>query len=289
MLNDHRPRRSALYLPASNPRALAKAPTLPADMVILDLEDAVAPDAKVSARTAAVEASREPFGASEVLIRCNALDTPWGEEDVRAVTRGGAAGLVAPKVNSAADVDAYDRLLDAAGAPLALWVMIESCRGVLALEAIASRAASTRLAGMIVGTNDLAREMRARPTADRAAVVSLLTQTVVAARAFDLVVLDGVCNEFNDMEAFAVECHQARLLGFDGKSLIHPRQIDPCNAIFAPSQAEAAWAEAVVAAFDRPENADKGALNLDGAMVERLHLHDAHRILAMARRIDETV
>ncbi|MCH4269505.1 MAG: CoA ester lyase [Brevundimonas sp.] len=285
MLLDLRPRRSALYLPASNDKAIVKSRALPADVVILDLEDAVAPDAKVAARGAAVAAAAQAAPSSETLIRCNGLDTAWGEEDVRAIASSGARGMVAPKVSSADDVDLYDARLAEAPGDFALWVMIETCRSVFALDRIAARAQSTRLAGFIIGTNDLAREMRAKVPGDRTSVLPVLTQAVIAARAYGLVVLDGVCNEFNAMDVFEAECRQAVMLGFDGKTLIHPRQIEPCNAVFAPTEAEIIWAGRLIEAFGAPENIDKGAISLDGRMVERLHLEEAHRIQANVRMI----
>ena len=284
-----RPRRSALYLPASNAKAIAKSRTLPADIVILDLEDAVAPDAKAGAREAAVEAATLAPAGSETLIRCNGLDTVWGEADVRAIAASQARGMVAPKVSGAEDVDLYDARLVDAPDDFALWVMIETCRSVFALERIAARARSTRLAGFIIGTNDLAREMRARVSGDRTSVLPVLTQAVIAARAEGLAVLDGVCNEFNAMDVFEAECRQAAMLGFDGKTLIHPRQIEPCNTVFAPAEADIAWAERLIEAFGAPENAGKGAISLDGRMVERLHLEEAHRIQATVRMIGGSI
>lgn len=281
-----RPRRSALYLPASNPRAIDKARTLPADVIILDLEDAVAPDAKIAARAAAVEAVRAGgFGHREVAIRANALDTPWGHDDLAAIAASGANAVLVPKVSSPADVDACNAVLATAPDALQLWTMIETCGAVLRLDQIAARTADTRLSLWIMGTNDLAKEMRARATPERTAFLPFLAQAVAAARAHGLAVLDGVCNEFRDLAAFTAEAEQGRLYGFDGKSLIHPAQIDPANAVFGPSPAEIDDARAVIAAFALPENAAKGVLQLNGRMIELLHRDQARQLLDMAALI----
>ncbi|MEQ1541171.1 MAG: CoA ester lyase [Novosphingobium sp.] len=278
-----RPRRSALYLPASNPRALAKARSLPADVVILDLEDAVAPEAKLEVRQAALAALGEGgFGAREVVVRCNALDTPWGADDLTAVAAAGPAAVLVPKIVSAADVDAYHAALAAAPAHTALWVMIETCAVAARLDAVAARAASTRLAALVLGTNDLAKEMRARLTPGRTPFQSILTASVCAARAHGLIALDGVCNEFRDLGLFSAEAAQGLEFGFDGKTLIHPDQIEPCNAVFSPSAEELDWARSMVAAFAQPENAGKGAIRVEGKMVELLHLEQARRLIAIA-------
>lgn len=274
-----RPRRSALYLPASNAKAIAKARTLPCDVVILDLEDAVAPDAKALAREQAVAAVREDgFGDREVVIRVNGLDTEWGEADLKAAAPV-AATILAPKVSSAADVAAYTGPLSQG---TALWVMIETAISLFRLEEIAAAARTTALGGFVLGTNDLAKEMGAQPDVLRAPFVGALGLAVAAARAHGLIILDGVFNDFQDDEGFALQTRQALSFGFDGKTLIHPRQIDPCNAIFTPDAASVAWAHDVIAAFSDPENAAKGAIQLGGKMVERLHIAQAKRILAMA-------
>lgn len=283
-----RARRSALYLPASNERALAKARGLPADVVILDLEDAVAPEAKETARAAAVAAVREGgFGPRELVVRCNALDTPWGADDLAAAAAAGPDAVLVPKIATPDDVRAYDAALAAAPARTALWVMIETCGVIPQLNAVAACAASTRLAGFVMGTNDLAKEMRARLLPGRTPFLPILTLAVAAARAHGLVVLDGVCNEFRDLATLRAEAEQGLEFGFDGKTLIHPDQVDPCNAVFSPSEQELSWARAVVAAFALPENADKGAIRVDGKMVELLHLDQAHRLLAVAAQIGE--
>jgi citrate lyase subunit beta/citryl-CoA lyase len=271
------PRRSALFLPASNAKAIAKARTLPADMVILDLEDAVAPDNKPEAREAAVAAVREGgFGARELIVRINALATEWGVEDLRAVSAAEPAGILIPKVSAAKELHDVRALM---GTATPLWAMIETCAALPRLDEIA---ATPGLAGFVLGTNDLAREMRAQLLPGRAPFVPIMTLAVAAARAHGIAVLDGVCNDFADPDRLRAECVQGREFGFDGKTLIHPAQIDICNAVFSPSAEEAAWAEAVIAAFDAPENQGKGAVKVDGRMVERLHLDEALRIRAAA-------
>lgn len=281
-----RPRRSALYLPASNPKALAKARTLPADVVILDLEDAVAPEHKGEARAQAVAAVAEGgFGRRELVIRANGLSTEWGADDLAAAAGAGPDAVLVPKVSSPAEVRAYDAALAAAPAHTQLWIMIETCACLPVLHDLAACAADTRLAGFVLGTNDLAKEMRARPGPERTPFLPILTMAVAAARAHGLVVLDGVCNEFRDLDRFTAEAAQGLEFGFDGKTLIHPDQIAPCNAVFSPDAGEIAWAEAVEAAFALPENAGKGAIKVDGKMVELLHLDQARRVLAVAAAI----
>jgi citrate lyase subunit beta/citryl-CoA lyase len=273
-----RPRRSALYLPASNARAIAKARTLDCDTVILDLEDAVAPDAKALAREQAVAAAREGgFGPRELVVRVNALDSEWGAGDLTALVGVPIDAVLVPKVNAGRDVAAC---ADALGVPV--WAMIETARAVLRLEDIA---AAPGLAALVMGTNDLAKEMRAIPGTDRLPLHAMLANTVAAARAFGLAALDGVHNAIDDADSFAAECAQGVRFGFDGKTLIHPRQIEACNAAFSPNEDEVAQAERIVAIFDQPENATKGVIRLDGAMVERLHLDCARRTLAIAEAI----
>lgn len=285
---DHRPRRSALYLPASNARAIEKARSLPADIIILDLEDAVAPDAKAEARAAAVAAVKAGgFGHREVAIRVNAIDTSWGADDLRAAADAAPDAVLVPKVATPDDVRRYDAALSDAAPGTQLWAMMETCAAVARLDAIAACAADTRLSLWIMGINDLAKEMRARQTPERTPFLPVLTLAVAAARAHGLAILDGVCNEFRDLDRFRAEVEQGLLYGFDGKSLIHPAQVDPCNATFSPSESELAHAEAVIAAFAAPENASKGAIQLNGKMVERLHLEEAERLVAIAARIAE--
>ena len=281
-----RPRRSALYLPASNAKALAKARTLPADIVILDLEDAVAPEAKAEARAAAVAAVREGgFGHREGVIRSNGLETPWGADDLAAIATSGADAVLVPKISSPADIQDCETALAEAPPALQLWAMIETCGAVGRLFDLAALAGSTRLALWVIGTNDLAKEMRARLTPERTAFLPILTQVVCAARAHGVALLDGVCNEFRDIDRFRAEAEQGLLLGFDGKTVIHPDQIAPCNAVFTPAPEELAWADAVIAAFNLPENAGKGVIKVDGKMTELLHLEQAQRLMAVAAQI----
>ncbi|WDF73837.1 HpcH/HpaI aldolase/citrate lyase family protein [Novosphingobium sp. KACC 22771] len=281
-----RPRRSALFMPASNPKALAKAREVDADVIILDLEDAVAPDQKEAAREAAVRALYTGgFGHREVAVRVNGLDTEWGAEDLDALARAGADALLVPKVSSPQDVLRYHEALTDAPSDLQLWTMIETAGSVLRLDAIASLARQTRLALWVIGPNDLARDLHARPDAARTFLQPFLSLAVAAARAHGLSILDGVCNEFKDMDIFRKEAAQGLMFGFDGKTLIHPAQIAPCNEVFSPSAAELEWAGRVIEAFALPEHADKGAIKLDGRMVELLHRDQAQSLLAMARRI----
>ncbi len=285
-MTQDRPRRSALYLPASNAKAIAKARTLPCDVVILDLEDAVAPEMKAEARAAAVAAVREGgFGQREVAIRANGIDTEWGAADLAAIAGSGADAVLVPKVSSPADIDRYQAALADAPASMQLWAMIETCAAMARLDAIAARAADTRLSLWIMGTNDLAKEMRARLTPERTPFLPFLSMAVAAARAHGVAVLDGVCNEFRDLAVFRAEAEQGLLFGFDGKSLIHPDQLAPTNEVFSPSAEELAWAQAVIAAFALPENAGKGAIRVEGKMAELLHLDQARRLIAVAERI----
>lgn len=269
----HRPCRSALFLPASNPRAIEKARTLACDTVILDLEDAVAPEAKAAARDAAVAACRAGFGGRRTVLRINALDTPWGADDLAAAFDLPVDAVLVPKVRHGEEARHYAGAL----AGPALWVMIETARAIGQLRPIADAVGAE--GALVVGTNDLALEMRC---AGRGALAPLLPLVVAAARAAGALVLDGVCNDFSDLEAFAAEARAGAALGFDGKTLIHPAQIAPCNAAFSPSEEAVARARAVVAAFALPENAGKGAIRLEGGMVERLHLAEAERVLALA-------
>lgn len=283
MIEQILPCRSALYLPASNDRALAKARTLACDAVILDLEDAVAPEMKGTARTAAVTAFAEGgFGHRLRVLRVNGLDTPWGGDDLVAASSLDIDAVLVPKVNGPDDVGRYNAALSSAPPKLKLWVMVETCRAVGNLQAIADCAPATRLGGFVMGTNDLALEMRARPMVDRANMLPVLTLALAAARSQRMIALDGVCNEFVDLERFRAEAAQGLALGFDGKTLIHPAQVGPCNMIFSPTADEIAAARNICAAFSDPANAQKGAIRVDGRMVERLHLAEAERLLAIA-------
>lgn len=267
--------RSLLYLPASNPRAVEKARGLDADLVVLDLEDAVAPDMKDSARTAAVEAVRAGGFRAQVGVRVNGLGTQWGEADMEALLGLPLDWIVAPKVEEAGIVDAYDARMDET---VSLCAMIETPRAVLDLDRIAG--AGGPLKALMLGVNDLAATLGTGVSADREPLKPWLAATVAAARAHDLIALDGVFNRLDDPEGFAAECAQGRLYGFDGKSLIHPNQIEACHAAFSPTPDEIAQAEAIVAAFAAPEAEGQGAIRVSGAMIERLHLVRAQALLA---------
>lgn len=273
-----KPRRSALYMPAANARAIEKARELPCDVVILDLEDAVAPDAKETAREQAVAAVKAGgFGPREVVIRVNGLDTPWGRDDLAAAAEARPDAVLAPKVSSAADVADYRAALPATQS---LWIMIETCRGLFRLDELGEG-----VAAWVIGTNDLAKEMRCRLDAERAPLLGPLSLAVAAARAHGLVVLDGVFNGIDDDAGLERQCDQGAAFGFDGKTLIHPRQIEAANRAFTPAGEEVDWARTIVAAFDEPENAKKGVLRIEGRMVERLHLEEARRLIAVADAI----
>jgi citrate lyase subunit beta/citryl-CoA lyase len=287
---DIRPRRSVLYMPGANARALDKARALPADALILDLEDAVAPEAKAEARERVVEAVKSrPFGHREVVIRVNAIGTPWGIADLEAAISAGPDAILIPKVSRPGDIVSAANILQARQArpQTRLWAMMETPAAILNAGAIAAAATDpgTRLSCLVLGTNDLLKETRARPDGNRFAVVPWLATCVLAARACGLDVLDGVYNDFKDESGFRAECEQGRSLGLDGKTLIHPAQIGPCNDIFSPSKDEIEWSQAVIAAFERPENATKGVITVDGRMVERLHLAMARRTVAITDAI----
>lgn len=287
-MTDFRPLRSVLYMPASNARAMAKARSLDCDAVALDLEDAVAPEAKADARAALVaEAQAGGFGHRRLIARINGLSTPWGHDDLVALAAAPVEAILAPKVDDADDVAALSAAMDAAGfAPdVALWVMIETPRAALALERIAACATTTRLKGFVLGLNDLAKDSGIAQLPGRAAFVPVLTMAVLSARAHGLIILDGVCNAIDDTARLDAECLQARDSGFDGKTLIHPAQLAICNAAFAPSEEDLAEAEGIVAAFADPANAGKGALRIRGKMVELLHLAQSEAVLARARAI----
>lgn len=278
------PRRSALYMPASNARALEKAKTLGADMLIFDLEDAVAPEAKEGARDAAVAAVRGGgYGAREILIRANGPDTAWGAADLAAAASSGARGVVLPKVNTADDVKRAEIALGAAPPAFTLWAMIETPLGVLNLREIA--AAGARLAGLIVGTADLAKDLRCAHPADRWPMLQALQMCVLAARAHGRAVLDGVHLDIADTDGFAAACRQGRDLGFDGKTLIHPSQIAGANAAFSPSAEDLARARRIVAAHAEAAAQGRGVTLLDGRLVEVLHVQEALRLIARADMI----
>ncbi len=282
----HRPRRSALYMPASNARAIEKAKGLACDVVILDLEDAVAPEAKADARAQAVAAVMAGgFGERELVIRCNALSTPWGAEDLEAAAAAGPDAVLVPKVESPADIAAYDAALAKAPAKTRLWAMIETCAAVFALEPIAATARTGRLSAFCLGLNDLAKEMGCRQTPDRAPFQAVLTLAVAAGRIHGLTLLDSVFNDIDDLAALEAACRQGADFGFHGKTIIHPSHIEACNRVFSPDPGEVAWARAVIAAFGAPENAGKGAIRVEGRLAERLHLTQAEGLVATADAI----
>jgi citrate lyase subunit beta/citryl-CoA lyase len=286
----HRPRRSVLYMPASNARAIEKARGLACDAVILDLEDAVAADAKAQAREQAVAAiAAGGFGGRELIIRCNGLDTPWGADDLAAAAKAGPDAILVPKVNGPGDIAAYDAAIDAAPKRTALWAMIETPASVFALNAIGQAAQTSRLACWVIGLNDLAKAMGGRQTPDRAPHAPILSLAVAAARANGLAVLDSVTNAIDDADLLEAHCRQATDIGFDGKTLIHPNQIETANRLFSPDAAEVAWARAVIAAFALPENARKGALQIEGRLAERLHLEQAERLVEIDAAIHERI
>ena len=285
-----RPRRSVLYMPGSNARALEKAKTLPADGVILDLEDAVAPDAKETARQQVVDAVKAGgFGAREVFIRVNGIDTPWHSDDFTAAAHAAPDAILVPKISNPEQVEMMGRrLLDMhIDQKTRIWAMIETPLAIFNILAIAGEAkdSEARLGGFIMGTNDLAKDTRARLVPGRAPMLPWLTTCVAAARIYGIDILDGVYNDLGNTDGFAKECAQAVELGFDGKTLIHPNQIEPCNKAFSPSAEEIAQARKVIAAFDLPENKNKGVVSIDGHMVERMHAEMARRTVMIAEAI----
>ncbi|AZS79731.1 CoA ester lyase [Achromobacter spanius] len=281
-----RPRRSVLYMPGANARALDKARGLDADALILDLEDAVAPDAKAQARAQVAAALKQGgYGHRECIVRINALDTPWGQDDVAAIAQAGADAVLLPKVQSAAQLDALARALDDAGAPpdLPLWAMAETPLGFLRLDAIAG--GHPRLAVIVVGTSDLVKDLHARHTPGREETLLARSLAVMAARAYGLAVLDGVHLDLNDDAGHAAACQQGRDQGFDGKTLIHPKQIAAANAAFAPTDSELALARKRLDAWRQAQAAGQGVAVVDGALVENLHAQEAERVLALAAAI----
>ena len=287
-----RPRRSVLYMPGSNARAIEKARSLAADALILDLEDAVAPDAKAMARQQVCEAVRVGgFGRREIFVRVNAPDTPWGGDDLAAAAAAAPDVILLPKVSAPRDLAAIGAKLAAIGADpkIRIWAMMETPLAILNARdiAAAARDTPTRLSGFVMGTNDLAKDTRTKILPGRAPMLPWLMTCVAAARSFGLDIVDGVFNDIADSQGFARECTEARDLGFDGKTLIHPSQIEPCNAAFSPSPDEVESARKIIAAFDLPENRGKGVVRIDGRMVERLHADMARRTVAIADAITE--
>ena len=287
-----RPRRSVLYMPGANQRALDKARTLPADSLILDLEDSVAPEAKVQARENVCAAVKSHgYGSRELVIRVNALETPWGTADMFAAAAAGPDAILVPKVSHPGDIVSAAKVMKAAGASdkTRLWAMIETPMAIVNAREIAATGMDpeNRMSCVVLGTNDLLKESRARMSHDRFAVVPWLALTLVAARAYGLDVIDGVYNEFRDDVGFRAECEHGRTLGMDGKTLIHPSQVEPCNDIFSPTADEVAWSRTIISAFKLPGNDRKGVITVDGRMVERLHLVMAQRTVAIAEAIGE--
>lgn len=282
-----RPRRSVLYMPGANERALTKAETLPADALILDLEDAVAPEAKAEARDRVCEAAvSDRYGRREVTIRVNGVGTPWHDDDLAAVAAAGPAAVVVPKVDSAATVHAIEKALEAGGAPdhTAIWAMIETPVAMLHAEEVSR--ASERLTVLVMGTNDLAKELQADHVPGRAPLLTGLGLSLLAARATGKVILDGVYNDIKDAAGFEAECVQGRQMGFDGKTLIHPSQLDPCNRVFAPAGDEVDRARRIIEAFEQAESEGRGVVTVDGRMIENLHVDQARRTLALSVAIE---
>jgi citrate lyase subunit beta/citryl-CoA lyase len=285
-----RPRRSVLYMPGSNARALEKAKTLPADGIVLDLEDSVAPDAKEAARKQVAEAVRAGgFGRREVFIRINGFDTPWHSEDLDAAIHAVPDAILIPKVSHPDTLELIgQRLMDTrADQKIRVWAMIETPLAIFNILSIAASAkdSESRLAGLVMGTNDLAKDTRARLVPGRAPMLGWLSTCVAAARIYGVDILDGVYNDLGNADGFYMECAQGVEFGFDGKTLIHPNQIAPCNKAFSPTAEEVAQARKVIAAFDLPENKGKGVVSIDGRMVERLHAEMARRTVAIAEAI----
>jgi citrate lyase subunit beta/citryl-CoA lyase len=275
-------------MPGANERALEKAKTLPADALILDLEDAVAPDAKEAARSRVCEAAASgSYGKREVTIRVNGLETEWHDADLRAAAAAGPAAVVVPKVNSASEVHNIERALELGGAPdhTKIWAMLET--PVAMLHAAEIAAASERLTVLVMGTNDLAKELHAEFVPGRGPLLGGLSLCLLAARATGKVILDGVYNNVKDLEGFEAECRQGREYGFDGKTLIHPSQLEPCNRVFAPSPEEIDRSRRIIAAFDEARAAGQGVVTVDGRMIENLHVEEARRVLALAKAVGD--
>ena len=282
-----RPRRSVLYMPGSNARALDKGRNVSADALILDLEDAVAPDAKESARDQVVQAVRDGgYGHREIAVRVNPLDSDWGPADVEAAATCGADALLLPKVESAAMVQELDRRMDAAGAPagMAIWTMIETPKGVLNVHEIA--AASDRLAVLVMGTSDLVKDLHAEHTRDRQPVVTALSWCVLAARAHGRAIVDGVYLDLNDTAGLEAHCRQGRELGMDGKTLIHPKTVEVANRVFAPSDEQVAHARRIIEAHAEAQRRGEGVAVMDGQLIENLHVENAQRVVALAEAIE---
>lgn len=286
MSKSMRPRRSVLYMPGSNARAQEKAKSLPADGLILDLEDAVAPDVKAEARKiVCANAASGDYGNREIIIRVNGLDTPWGRDDIIAASKAGPDAILLPKVESVAQVQDLEKIMTEAGAPTTttIWCMMETPLGILKAEEIAS--ASPRVDCFVMGTSDLVKDLQAQHTPLRLPVITSLGLCLLAGRAYGLTVLDGVYLDLGDEEGFHGSCQQGLELGFDGKTLIHPKQLAPTNEVFAPSEAEVAHARKVIAAFEEADRQGKAVVLVDGKLVENLHVEIAKQKVALADAI----
>lgn len=288
---DHlRPRRSCLYMPGANSRALEKAKTLDTDVVIIDLEDAVAPESKEAARLAVVKAvESKSYGNREVVVRVNGVDSEWGRADMAAAVSAGPDAILVPKIVSAEDIYQLDAAISNidSSSQVQLWVMIEMPEAILNIREIAAAARSTRLSAFVLGLNDLANEMQATSTPDRQAFQYALSTSLMAARAFGLLVIDAVFNDIKDQAGFVNECEQGKMMGFDGKSLIHPNQLEFANKIYSPSAEEIKHSQVVIDTFSLPENKNVGVVKVNGKMAERLHLEQAERVIAIATNIQE--
>jgi citrate lyase subunit beta/citryl-CoA lyase len=279
-----RPRRSALYVPAHHARAMEKARSARCDVVILDLEDSVGPEEKRQARAAAVEAIHDGcFASREVVIRTNALSTPWGLEDLAAAAQVMPDAVLVPKISAASDLAAARAAMHG-GVPM--WVMMETCAAMLRLNEIATAGAKAGVEAWVIGSSDLAKEMRCGQDVARLGLQTALSLSVMAARAFGLGILDGVFFDAANPDGFAIQCAQGASLGFDGKTLIHPNQIEIANRAFTPDTAAIAWARAIIAAYDKPENAGKGLVEVNGRFVERLHYDEARNLVQVAEAIE---
>jgi len=282
----HRPRRSVLYMPGANARALEKSRSLPADALIFDLEDAVAPEAKLTARAQVIQAIETGgYGQREVLVRTNGLNTPWGYDDLVAAAKAGASAVLLPKVESAEVVRQAESVLLSHGAPpgLAIWCMMETPRGMLHAEEIVD--ASPRIGGLVMGTSDLAKDLQAQHTAMRLPLITALGLCMLAARAAGVAILDGVYLDLNDHEGFVDSCRQGAELGFDGKTLIHPKQLAAANEVFAPSEDELRLSRRIIDAYAEAEAQGKGVVLVDGKLIEKLHVDHAKRVVALAEAI----
>ena len=283
-----RPRRSVLYMPGSNARALEKGRSLPADGLILDLEDAVAPDAKETARDQIVAALKEGgYGKREIAVRVNPLDSPWGQDDVKAMATSGADAILLPKVETAAMIHELEKLMDAAGAPKSMGIqcMMETPLGMLNAQEVAG--ASQRINCLVMGTSDLVKDLQAAHTPQRLPVLTSLGLCILAARAYGIAITDGVHLDLSDDEGFAAQCVQGKDLGFDGKTLIHPKTIAKANEVFAPSQGEIDWSHKIIAAHAEAAAEGKGVVVVDGKLVENLHVENAQRLVALSEAIKE--